>query len=352
MIKVNVLGSCVSRVSLLDGITDETGIADDRLEIAYNLDKQNVVCATYPPAFTRDEVENIVDIDVHEKYAIRSLQQNLNKDTMDLLKNSVGDYVITDFMDMHMAHAKYRDTYFATQALEFYRTNLGEKYKQDIEMVRFLELPEEKWLYRVDQFWDEMMEKYDGDHIILNRFRSNSYYLATDGCVREIPWDRFHGPSHPIPELNEATRRLENHIIERYNPWVIDLSKYFMGDENVWENLQGAHFEREFYRETMDAVREIIFQDGSGNWGTGVGEMLHKKCFDKPRFFQEKRRMLQDEAGYKLDIDDAIKSLESFRNVGDMLWVNILDKLYMRRLDDARVIEYVDRYMNEAKGII
>lgn len=39
----------------------------------------------------------------------------------------------------------------------------------------------------------------------------------------------------------------------------IDLSKYFMGDQNDWDNLNGAHFEREFYRETFDQIKRIIF---------------------------------------------------------------------------------------------
>lgn len=39
-IKINVLGSCISRVSLLDGVQSEHGIADDRLELGYFLDKQ------------------------------------------------------------------------------------------------------------------------------------------------------------------------------------------------------------------------------------------------------------------------------------------------------------------------
>ena len=41
-IKINVLGSCISRVSLLDGVQSEHGIADDRLELGYFL-RQNEI---------------------------------------------------------------------------------------------------------------------------------------------------------------------------------------------------------------------------------------------------------------------------------------------------------------------
>lgn len=51
MIKINVLGSCVSRVSLLDGVQSTHGVLDDRLDLGYFLDKQNIVCACCPLHF-------------------------------------------------------------------------------------------------------------------------------------------------------------------------------------------------------------------------------------------------------------------------------------------------------------
>ena len=53
MIKINVLGSCVSRVSLLDGVQSAHGVSDDRLDLGYFLDKQNIVCAMLPVPFSR-----------------------------------------------------------------------------------------------------------------------------------------------------------------------------------------------------------------------------------------------------------------------------------------------------------
>ena len=51
-VKINVLGSCISRVSLLDGNQSAYGIADDRMELCNFLDKQNIVCAMMPAPFT------------------------------------------------------------------------------------------------------------------------------------------------------------------------------------------------------------------------------------------------------------------------------------------------------------
>ena len=49
--KVNILGSCVSRVAMLCGDTSGHGIADNNIELGYYLDKQNIVCEMMPAPF-------------------------------------------------------------------------------------------------------------------------------------------------------------------------------------------------------------------------------------------------------------------------------------------------------------
>lgn len=99
-IKINVLGSCISRVSLLDGVQSEHGIADDRLELGYFLDKQNIVAAMMPPAFTKEEVQAITVDELYDKSRLQSLKQTLNKETLNLLLESDADYLVMDFYDM------------------------------------------------------------------------------------------------------------------------------------------------------------------------------------------------------------------------------------------------------------
>lgn len=332
MAKINVLGSCVSRVSLLDGQASEHGIADKRLTLDYYLDKQNIVCAMLPPPFSRGEVSKMTDICMKEKYAFRSLQQNLNKDTLPLLLASDAEWVVVDCMDMHMAHAKYNGTVFATQAYEFFRTSLGQNM-WDVDKVRWLEQPFVEWKKYVDAFWNQMVERYGADHIILNRFRCNEWYRDIGGVIREIP-ERFHADSHPLPRLNNALEKLETYIIEKYHPWVIDISKYFMGDENMWENLQGAHFEREFYRETFDAIKRIIFKDNINNDATDIG-LLNRE-----------RRGVEEELALPFDIESGKYMLDYFYAKEDPLWLNVLDKLYLRIPKDRIVQTYLEKVNN------
>ncbi len=330
MIKITVLGSCVSRISLLDGKQSEHGVLDERLDIDYFLDKQNIVCAMYPAPFPKEEVENLKDICIREKGAIRSLKQNLNKETLSLLLDSDAEYVVIDFMDMHMNQCRYHDTIFAPQANEFFRTNLDEKYGSEITKFRIYDQPWDEWIGYVDDFFKKMMEKYDSNHVILNCFRCNSYYMTKEGTVEYIP-ERFRGSSHPLPRFNEVGRKLEQYVIDKYNPWVIDLSKYFMGDFNIWDNLQGAHFEREFYRETFDQIRRIIF-----------GQTAERN-FSKTQFFNPDRRGYKEDLLLPFDIEKGLKNVDMFYKQNDLLWVNILDKLHMHAPDDKRVINIMNR---------
>lgn len=339
MVKLTVLGSCVSRVSLLDGIQSEHGIVDDRMDIDYFLDKQNIVCSMYPPPFPKEEVENLRDICIREKGAIRSLKQNLNKETLALVMDSDADYMVIDFMDMHMNQCKYHDTIFAPQANEFFRTDLDRKYGDEITKFRIYDEPWEEWIGYVDRFFSEMMRKYDKDHVILNRFRCNTVYLSKEGMVEIIP-ERFRGSSHPLPRLNEIGWKLEQYIIQKYQPWVIDLSKYFMGDENIWDNLQGAHFEREFYRETFDQIRRIVFGETTENY------------FSKPLFFDTGRRGYSEDAKLSFNIEEGLEKMIKLYHGDDLLWINLLDKLYMHAPSDKRVLEAMDERKTEIEKII
>ena len=55
MTKINVLGSCVARISLLNGELDGHGVYGENMQLGYFLNKQNIVSAMMPPAFSKEE---------------------------------------------------------------------------------------------------------------------------------------------------------------------------------------------------------------------------------------------------------------------------------------------------------
>lgn len=336
--KVNILGSCISRVIMLDGDRFGHGIADNEISMDYYLDKQNVVCALMPPPFSREEVEEIQAEELYDGSRLSSLKQCLNKDTVKLLRDSDAEWLILDFYDFQTQFTIYQDTTFANCAFEFYNTSIFKKRDPKLfQRANFCEMPPWLWYSYVDLFFQQILDHYDADHIILNRFRSNTYYLMQSGRVAKLP-DQFKMPYHSNDRFNAPLRKFEDAFIERYHPYVIDLSHFFMGDQNHWDNLNGAHFEHEFYRESFDAVREIILGGSK------------QRVWNKSRLMDFSRRGYEEDRRRKFDVERGLQMIEQFVEQGDWLWLNLLDKLVTYAPQDARVKRYLALYENAVAG--
>jgi hypothetical protein len=323
-------GGCVSRVTLIDGHQDMHGIADDEMKLGYFLDKQNIVCAMMPPPFSREDVEQITADELWDKSRLVTLKQCLNKDTIKLLMESDAEYLVMDLYDMQTYFTIYGDTCFSNCAFEAHNTALIRNYINQgcIQIGNFFDMDSNAWYGRVEEFFNIITKKYDSDHIILNRFRCNTYFLDKDGIIKPIP-PEFMQVYQPNPKYNTALARLEDYIISNYKPYVIDLTKYFMGDANTWDNIQGAHFETEFYRESFDQIKRII-KDGSKD-----------KYYSKPNFFNVSRRGYEEDKARKFDVESNMNLMLKLLDKEDILWLNILDKLNTYAPEDDRVKQYV-----------
>ena len=72
MVKINVLGSCVSRISLLNGELNGHGIYGENMQLGYFLDKQNIVSAMMPPAFSKEEIDSIRAEEIYDPSRIHA----------------------------------------------------------------------------------------------------------------------------------------------------------------------------------------------------------------------------------------------------------------------------------------
>ena len=330
--KLTVLGSCVSRVSLLRGNRTEHGIVGgdiNGLELEYFLDKHNIALAMLPPPFEEDEVNTITSGELWDKSRDVSLRQSLMKQTVSMLLEGSAEYLIMDFYDFHNNFLCYQDTAFATQANEFMNTKLCRKYRNELTSYTFFDLP--TWIYYplVDWFFEKISEKFDEDHIILNRFRANTFYLDTEGKIMLIPEENKQ-PFQCNDRKNAECGKLEDYVIRKYNPYVIDISRYFMGDANIWDNLNASHFEKEFYRETYDQIVRIV-----------NGEPT-ERYFETVNLFNADREGYQEDLKRKFDVDYGLELLKILLGKDDALVLNILDKLYSYVLEDERVKQYMD----------
>ena len=330
--KVTVLGSCVSRVSMLRGDIQAHGIVDGQkngIELEYFLDKHNIALAMMPPPFSQEEVETIAAEELWDKSRAVSLRQSLMKKTVQMLLEGEAEYLIIDFYDFHNSFISYKDTAFATQANEFGNTALCKKYYDELMAFSFFELP--NWIYYplVDLFFEKITKKFDADHIILNRFRANTYYLDKDGKIKLIPED-FKQSFQCHDKWNQKCRELEAYVIKKYNPYVIDISKYFMGDANLWSNLNASHFEKEFYRETYDQIVRIIHGEET------------ERYYENVSFFNKDREGYKEDEKRAFDIEEGLCFFESLLGKDDALGLNVLDKLYTYAPENEKVKKYVE----------
>ena len=304
------------------------GIFGDDMEQVYFLDKQNLALSLMPPAFTKNEIDSIISECLYDTTRLKTLKQCLDKSTVDILLNSDADFLVIDLYDFHNDFILYKNTAFSTCAHEFMNTELFERNKEEMKIANFMNMPEENYYTLVDLFFCKIISKYDADHIILNRFRSNKYYLTKDGIINVIP-EEYRKPFHSNYIYNDKVRKLEDYIISKYNPYVIDLSPYYMGNENEWDNLNGAHFEKAFYTETYKCIREII------------KSKPERRCFDTPHFIWENFGVSDDnELDYAFDIESAIELMTDLVEKEDVLWINILHKLNVYAKDNPVVVEY------------
>ena len=255
---IDILGSCVSRVIFLNGKLSEHGVENQYLKMNHFFDKNNIVLSMMPAPFSREEVESVKASELWDSSRIHSMIQCLDKSVVSLLLNGDSDYLILDFYDFQVSHAIFRNTGFSTCAFEFMNTSLYKKYKSEIITFNWKDVPTFLYYPYMDLFFEKISARYDSNHIILNRFKATSCYIDKKNSVQPLP-NQFMQPYHANYNYNETVMKLENYIIDKYEPYVIDISKYFMGDEHLWENLNGAHFQKVFYEESFQIIRNIIF---------------------------------------------------------------------------------------------
>lgn len=334
MTKISVLGSCVSRISLLRGYLHEHGIVDgekNNVELEYFFDKHNLALALLPPPFPREEVEEIVSEMLWDKSRDKSLRQQLNKDTVPMLLDGEAEYLVIDLYDFHNYILSYQDTAFCTQANEFLKTPLFDRHVEELIKYNLLEMPTWVVYPMVDRFFECIIKKFDSDHIILNRFRANKYMLYENGQIGYIP-DICTRDFQCNEKYNTPCAKLEEHIINKFNPWVIDISRFFMGDANLWDNWNASHFEKEFYRETYDQIIRIV--NGQTNC----------RYYDKVQFFNKERDGYKEDFSRKYDVEHNIEVMKILMEDDDDLWINVLEQCYIRQPDNEELKEYIKAF--------
>ncbi|KIL40661.1 hypothetical protein SD70_12160 [Gordoniibacillus kamchatkensis] len=245
MTLVDIHGSCLSRN--IFNFNKNTNITVNQY-----FSRNNIVSSMMPPADISTSREELLFFD--SEYSHRCLRYAIEKKAVPLLKASIAEFLVVDFFDFCQPVAAYKNTTFSTYDYSFFNTAAYKNEPEKFKEVNFFELPNWLWYGYVDLYWQLMIEKF-GDRIVLVRLNCCNKYISKDGIVKPTPSNLL---KYGTPKYNKQLHELEEYIIDKYNPYVIDVSKYFIADENYNPDVSPVHFEENYGLSSWQLMQTII----------------------------------------------------------------------------------------------
>ncbi|ACL22189.1 hypothetical protein Dhaf_4181 [Desulfitobacterium hafniense DCB-2] len=246
--KVDVHGSCVSRDIFNH---PDNKHADVNLYFARN----NIVSCIMPPVDFSIDVLDKNEMN-YSDYQFRCLRYALEKQTIPMLLDSNSQFLVIDLFDFCQDVAIYKQTTFSTYDYTFYNSSFYKNNANQFGSCNILELPDFIWYSYVDLYWQNIKLKYK-DNIVLVRLTCCDSYIDSNKRIKLIPDNKlFFGNA----KYNEKIRNIEDYIISKYEPYIIDVSKYFIADYTYNHDVTPVHYQRA-YIDTSWVIMQYIIND-------------------------------------------------------------------------------------------
>ena len=242
-ILIDVHGSCVSLTIFNQ---DKSG----EVKVGQNFSRNNVVSCMMPPIDLQIPRE---ELHYQSDYAYRCVEYALNKETVPRLMDSEAEFLAIDFFDMcqHIAivgHTTCQTYDYTILNAPSFKKRTGGK------QINLFETPTCLWYSYIDIYWANMIEKFQ-NNIILSRLSCCGQYMTKDHKVAPLPERVLYFGNE---KYNAALAELEQYIIDKYNPYVIDVSKYFIADEVYQPDATPVHYEENYAKSAWVIMRNIL----------------------------------------------------------------------------------------------
>ncbi len=196
-----------------------------------------------PPADISTTREELL---IHDsEYSHRCMRQAIEKLAVPLLMESASEFLVIDFFDFCQPVASYKDTTFSTYDYCFYNTNAFRNNREAYSSFNFFDVPNFLWYGYIDFYFQKMTRKYGNENIILNKLSCFNGYIDKCGNLQPTPENLLNFGS---AKFNQKLDELETYVIDKYKPYVIDITKYFVPDEHHNPDVTPIHYE-DGYRE-------------------------------------------------------------------------------------------------------
>ncbi len=333
--KVDIHGSCVS----FSIFKKETEFGDNWVlqDVENNLFIDHV---NHASCFT-DPLN--IDIDKYKfqgsEHWIRNYRIDLTKTATQILDDSDATWLMIDLYAMARAQIIYNGGCFSlTQGPEEIFPELWADMLDQIEgNFRWINLPSFIWKEKIDHYMEWALKRYGSDHIILNRVNYSKYFIDNNNALSQVcnyTSEQAYGGSGD----NEAIRRMEDYIVNKWPVHSIDVAKYYVADYNFAHDVVAVHYERDYYRLAGDAVRSIIVNGPSSSPIT----------IEKPDLSALRFKLNQNNLLCQSDIDYLSCTTSPFNLYEplDEIVNTVLDNSQIRRFSDTLIRMYEDVFAN------
>ncbi|MDY0409350.1 DUF6270 domain-containing protein [Virgibacillus soli] len=258
MIKIAVLGSCVSRDSFHSKI-----ISDYKNYYSCVLHQNQmsmISLAAKPISFDNKLIDNLSPFDT------KHFRTELDKSFFKEMRKNQPNYLIIDFYgDLYYGIQEIGGSYITNKKWLWQRTSLyGRLEKRDAFQIfgrnqeRFYPL----WKEGVKTLFSFLEKELPNCKVIVNKARFIDVYLdKNDGQLKSL------SESKKINYLNVDVYNkwwdvLDKHLINNYNVKTLeyDMSKYYAVEDHIW-GLLYVHYNTEFYQDFTRKLLGIILND-------------------------------------------------------------------------------------------
>lgn len=241
--KIDVHGSCVSRDIL--SYCDEKSIKCNSY-----FSRNCLVSAVMPPAeLPVDDEYLLVE---RSEYQNRCMRYSIDKTTIPQLLQSESEYLMIDLFDLCQDVISYKNTTFSYYDTLFFNTKNYLDNKASMMLINFFDIPTYLWYGYIDIYFEKMMKF---DNIILCRLQCCEKYISKSNKIETIPESKL---AYGNAKYNNKLKDLEEYIIQKYDPFVLDFSKYFIANEKFNPDVTPVHFDELYYFASKLAVELIV----------------------------------------------------------------------------------------------
>jgi len=243
---IDIHGSCVSR--------DIFNCPDNKnVKVRHYFSRNNIASSMMPPADISTKKEELSKYD--SEYSHRCVRQAIEKQAVPLLTESESEFLVIDFFDFCQPVACYKGTTFSTYDYCFYHTSAFRNEREAYSSVNFFDVPSYLWYGYIDLYFQKMTQKFGKQRIILNKLNCCNGYIDKSGNLKPTPENLLNFGN---AKFNKHLDDLENYVIQKYNPYVIDITKYFIPDETDNPDVTPIHYEGSYHEAAWFLINNIL----------------------------------------------------------------------------------------------